>query len=470
MLLRYLGYILIISSVFRVVPIFAAIAYDEPILSFVISAIVSIILGLIFLRLDMNSRRNNSISFSQALILVTLSFVLLSLIGAISFLESFNYNLIDAVFESVSGLTTTGLSVYSTVQGVAKSLLLWRAMLQWIGGLGIVMFFLFLLSLKRQTPTKNIAEIEELSVSETFLYRAQGFSGATRLGVRISSAIKIYLVYTFAGIAMLFLTGMPFYDSVAMTFTSISTGGFTVSDAFYSDNLQLLVLSLLMLAGATSFIAHDRLFRGKIRDFLHHTERNILFAFIGVALLVAFVSSQNVRVVIFEVVSAYTTTGYTIASVASLPKLFILVIMVGMVIGGCTLSTAGGLKAFRSYVVLKGPFWYLRKLSNPVNAVTPFKVRNKPVKEKSLVMIQIFFSAWILLLLLGTFVLVAVGNNLLDASFQMTSALGTVGLSTMDLSVLHWAGKITLIFGMLLGRLELFPLLFFIRKLVKRSI
>ncbi len=469
LLLRYLGYVLIISSVFRIIPIVAALVYGEPIFFFILSAFVSILLGFLLLwTANRKKKEENVLSFKQALILITLSFVLLSLIGSISFLESFNNNILDAIFESVSGITTTGLSVYSTVAEVPKSVLLWRAEMQWMGGLGIVMFFLFLLSMKK-TLHRTVAEAEELALSKATLYRAQGFSKATRLGVRISSAIKIYFVYTFLGILLLYFTGMPIYDSVAMTFTSVSTGGFSVSDGFYTNNLQLLVLSLLMLAGATSFIAHDKLFRGKIKDFLRHPERNILFIFIGVAFLITLISSTNVKVVLFEIVSAYTTTGYTLTNVASLPQLFIMVIMVGMVIGGCTLSTAGGMKAFRFYIILRTPFWFLRKMASPIGAIVPFKFRNEPLTEKTLLTIQIFFSTWILLLLSGTIILTLLGNNLFDASFQMTSALGTVGLSTMNLSTLHWLGKIILMLGMLLGRLELFPLLFLVRNVFKRS-
>ncbi len=468
MLVRYLGYILLISSIFRIIPVVAALVYNEPIFYFILSAFISVILGLLLLWTgDRTKKEGNFFSFGQALILVTLSFVLLSLIGSLSFLESFNNDALDSIFESVSGLTTTGLTVYSSLEEVPKSVLLWRAEMQWIGGLGIVTFFLYILSMKKQTASRTIAEAEEIAMSKTILHRAQGFSEASRSVVRISSAIKIYLFYTLVGILLLYLTGMPFYDSMAMTFTSVSTGGFSAGDIFYTNNMQLIVLSFLMLAGATSFLAHDKLFRVKIKEFLRHPESNIFFVFIGAAILLTLTSSADLKLVLFEIISAFTTTGYTLTDIASLPQLFIMVIMVGMIIGGCTLSTSGGMKAFRFYIVLKAPFWFLRKLSSPGGAIIPFKFRNNSISEKTLLTIQIFFSTWILLLLFGTIILMVVGNNFLDSAFQMTSALGTVGLSTINLATLHWGGKIVLMLAMLLGRLELFPLLYIIRNVFK---
>lgn len=151
-LIRYLGYILIISSLFRIVPISAAMIYGEPKTSFILTGTISILLGLILLWLEKrcNPDERSQLSLSQlnlanSLILVSLSFLILPLISVISYLPSFNYNFLNAFFESVSGFTTTGLTLYNSLEGVPRSLLLWRAETQWIGGVGIITLFLFII-------------------------------------------------------------------------------------------------------------------------------------------------------------------------------------------------------------------------------------------------------------------------------------------------------------------------------------
>ncbi|MBD3310742.1 hypothetical protein GF351_05995 [Candidatus Woesearchaeota archaeon] len=466
LLLRYLGYVMLISSVLRLVPVTAALVYDEPVYTFLFSATVSILLGVLFLWLSKKTQSGEGyLSASQAFMLVGLSFILMSLVSSISFLASFNYSFIDALFESVSGITTTGLSAYPSIQDLPKSLLLWRAQLQWIGGLGIVLFLLFLLF--RKGSGGRLSSAEEAGQIRASLSLAQGIHTALKKGVKVSTGIKIYLFYTAAGIALLALAGMPLYDSVAMSFTSISTGGFTVSDTFYTNNYQLLVLALLMLAGATSFVAHYALFSRRWKEFFLQTEKNVMILLMLAAGALAFWSFPNLRTAAFEIISAYTTTGYALTEISLLPQLFIFLLMIGMIIGGSTVSTAGGIKVFRFFSVLKMPFWHVSKLASPRGAVVPFKYNKEPVPEHTMLTIQVFFSLWILLLAAGTITLMLLGYSFLDSSFQMTSALGTVGLSTMDLSVMHWAGKLVLILGMLLGRVELYPIILIIRKALK---
>ncbi len=468
-ILRYLGFVLLISSIFRIIPLTAALIYDEPYSSFLLSAFLSIVLGLIFLGIEKKLTPKTQFEFlsvNQAFIFVGLSFILIALTGSISFLPSFNYNFVDALFESTSGITTTGLTAYSSIADLPKSLLLWRAELQWMGGLGIVLFLLFLL-FKKEAKPRDLGYAEESGQIRATLSLAHGINSALKKGVKISTGIKIYLFYTLLGILLLFLAGMPFYDSIAMSFTSISTGGFVVSEQFYTNNIQLFILSLMMLTGATSFIVHQKLFSKEIKEFILQSERNIMLLFTSLAVVAAFFTFPDIKIALFETISAYTTTGYSLTTIALLPQLFIFIIMLGMIIGGSTISTAGGMKVFRFYTVLKIPFWYLKKLASPLNALIPFKFDKKPVPEKTLLSIQVFFSLWLMLLTIGTLVLMVLGNNFLDSSFQMTSALGTVGLSTMNLSTLHWIGKTVLMLGMLLGRVEMYPIMLMIRHMFK---
>lgn len=471
LLLKYLAYILIISSFFRIIPVIAALIYGEPYANFIFTFAISFFLGVFLLMLERKiNEKDTTMTLRRGLMLVAISFILLPSISMITFLPSFNYNPLDAFFESISGFTTTGLTLYTSLDGLPRSLLLWRAETQWIGGIGIIMVFLFIFSrLKPHTYGNDLSESAQ-DESTLRLYQAQGFSEKLEPSLKKTTAdiLLIYLFYTAAGILLLMATGMPLFDSVAMSFTSLSTGGFSVSDSFYSGTPQLLVLCLLMVVGSISFITHNKLLLRRFREFFMQAEKNILLAMIAVAVLIGFMAFRDFKSVFFMMASAFTTTGYSIADVGALPQLVAMLIMLGMVIGGCAASTSGGVKVFRIYFLVESIRWLIKKLSSPAGAIIPFKVQGRPMDEDNLLTIHIFFFSYILILFIGTAVFMFLGFTFFDASFQVTSALGTVGLQSMSLSALPWLGKAVLIVAMLLGRLEIFPLLVLLKIFFER--
>ncbi|MFH1275598.1 MAG: potassium transporter TrkG [Candidatus Woesearchaeota archaeon] len=470
-LIRYLGYILLISSLFRIVPIVAGIIYGESIITFVITVIISLLLGFILLWFD---RKQNiyysKFSLSQlnlpnALSLVGLSFLILPLIGAISFLPSFNYNFLNALFESISGYTTTGLTLYNSLEGLPRSLLLWRAETQWVGGIGIIMVFLFIISRLKFYGSEEETQIEATSA----LYQAQGFSEKIEPSLRKSSknVLIVYGSYTLLGVIALYITGMSLFESIALSFTSLSTGGFIVSDSLQANNIQLVILSLLMLLGSISFITHNKLLKIKFKEFFGSLEKNIFFLFLIICIGLTFIVFSDAKIIIFQLISAFTTTGYSITNISALPSLFIMFIMLGMIVGGSIASTSGGIKISRIYSLLKMIPWMLKKLSSPRHAIIPLKIRNQAVEEKDLLIIVVFVTLFFSILFLGTLIFLLLGYGLLDSFFQIASALGTVGLQTIDLMAVPIIGKLVLMVAMLLGRLEIFPILILIRKFFK---
>ena len=172
--LKYLGWVLILSSFFRIVPIIAAFHYNEPISSFVIATSISIVLGFVLIKISSRIEGEEELTLTGALVLTALSFLVIPVIGAISFLKLFNWNILNALFESVSGFTTTGFSVMGNLSEVPRSVLLWRAETQWIGGIGIIMVFLFIFSRLRVHSYESAMMKGEATQS---LYQAQGFSG-----------------------------------------------------------------------------------------------------------------------------------------------------------------------------------------------------------------------------------------------------------------------------------------------------
>ncbi|MBU1934953.1 hypothetical protein KKF04_02760, partial [Patescibacteria group bacterium] len=454
-LFYYLGYLLIISAFFRIVPIVTALIYDEPVMSFFLAAFLSLALGgvLLWTSRPKEDDREKGLTLSHGLMLAAVSFIVLPLISALSFLSSFDYSYIDAVFESISGFTTTGLTLYDSLEYIPKSLLMWRAMTQWIGGIGIVMVFLFIFSRLHAHDYMHISEAETSAQSTMALYKSQGFTEKMEGGLKksVTNVMLIYIGYSVIGIILLLIVGLPVYDAIAMTFTSLSTGGFSVNDVFYSNGWQLAILSLLMLIGSISFLTHNKLLQRQWKKFFFAFEKNVFFVFLILIILVTLTVTTDIRLVLFQLISAFTTTGYSISKIAMLPQLFIMMIMAGMMMGGSIASTAGGIKVFRIYYLLRAIPWSIKKLASPPHSVIPLKIHGAQTDEAKLVNIGVFVFLYFLILFAGTVIFMIFGHSFLNASFQIVSALGTVGLQTMELASLNPFLKFVLIIAMLFG-------------------
>ena len=467
-LLRNLGYLLIISSFFRFIPIGVGLYYGEDIQGFLFTLGLSLVSGVVLVLSNRLKEDAKTLTLTQGLILGALAFIILPAISMISYLPSMDYNYLNAYFEAISGFTTTGITVYGSLAELPKSLLLWRAETQWMGGIGIIIIFLFLFSGRRRSQQK-VADLEEASEASMALYQAQGFGQKLEGGLRHTLAVvmAIYVGYTLFGILLLWLTGMPLYDSVAMSFTALSTGGFSVHDGFYTNGWQLLALSVIMILGSVSFITHYKMIEGKWKEFLFSFEKNVFLIFIVISGLLVLTVATDFGVTLFELVSAFTTTGYGLSNYALLPPLIIFVMMLGMIVGGSSSSTAGGIKIFRVYYLIRGIGWQIRKLSNPPSAVIPLKIHGRETDEKDLSNIAIFVVAYLFSLLTGIIIFLLFGFSFFDAAFQMVSALGTVGLQSVEIALIHPFLKIILIIAMLFGRLEIFPILILMRRIFK---
>ncbi len=464
---KYLGILLLISSIFRIFPIAVALYYKEPIGGFVSTMFISIALGASLYYFSRDTK--SSLTLKDGLILTALSFIIFSLISSISFLEVFNYDFIDAFFESVSGYTTTGLSVMDfSLDSVPKSLLFWRAAMQWMGGIGIILVFVFVFS-RLRGHAYDIKGINNKTKETRSLYLASGFPSKLESSTKKAtfSIIMIYLGYTLAGFILLLLSGMGIVDSAGMAFTSISTGGFTMGDVFFHSTFQLIVLSGLMILGSISFIVHNSMFRLKIKNLIHNVELRVFFVLLSVMCFISFFFVKDFWRTAFQLVSSLTTTGYSLTGISALPQIIIFFIMISMIIGGAFGSTSGGVKLQRILVVFKGIPWIIRKLNSPAQAVIPFRSDGEILEEKDLFITYIFFVGYLAIIFFGTLIFMLFKFSFFDSSFQIISALGTVGLATMKLGSLNFLLKLVLIVAMLLGRLEIFPLLVLLRRLFK---
>ncbi len=267
---------------------------------------------------------------------------------------------------------------------------------------------------------------------------------------------------------LLVIVGMPAFDSVLNTFSSISTGGFTPQNnsiSAYNNPAAEAVLMLLMILGATSFFLHDKIFRRKFMDYVRNPETKIFwFLIIIFSVLISFTflgTNTFIRDGVFHTVSALTATGITTLEPGSLEiggiSKFLIIFL--MLIGGYAGSTAGGLKIIRAGVIGKSLLWIGKKISSPQEAVIPFKFKYKVIRDSEITIIALFVCIYILLLSASAIILAFLGYSPLDSFFEVTSAQGNNGLSVISLDAMHWVGRVVLIINMLLGRLEIFPFL-----------
>ncbi len=467
-ILYLLGIVMRYFSFFLLLPlIYASVTGEKPLI-YLIAFLFSLILGVsltygtkFFNLISDKPLPLESITLRQGFMLTAASFIVLTAISSIPFLP--HLSILNSIFEATSGITTTGLSVFSNLDAVPKSLLLWRSLTQWIGGIGIVIVFFFIIYRMRVSEERS----HSTGVSASSALYATFLQEKVSLGMKKTAAniLFIYLTYTGLGIILLYLAGLNIFEAFNMSLTSISTGGFTVTNSFYTNPAPLAVLSFLMILGSTSFFMHARLFQKKIKEFFINIEGKVFLILLAIFFLISSIAFRKPFTLLFELISAMTTTGFTTTQIAVLPQIVILCIFLAMIIGGSMGSTSGGIKIFRFITLIKALPWMIRKLSVPKTAIIPFKISGKSIDTSLVLITEIFISGYLIFALLGTILFMGLGFSFLDASFQVISSLSTVGLSTIPVITIPWVGKIFLVLAMLLGRLEIFPLLILIRKL-----
>ncbi len=446
-ILSYTGLVMEIVGIILLIPIIIAWVYGEnTYIPFLTAAILSFVIGAIF---DKKFEKKK-IRMESAMVLSAVALVIISIVGAIPYM--FYMLPVDAFFESVSGFTTTGLTVI-TPEMMPLSILFWRSATQWLGGLGILIVFLLLLG----SP----------GMSAYHIYRAEGRTHRIEPSMHhtIKRIFYIYCGYTIIGIVLLLLVGMPLFDAFNHSLTSVSTGGFSIKDASigaYSSGAINFVIIILMILGATSFFVHDEIIKKKFMEYIKNQETRLfwlLTIIFSILMSLSFFGYGDALMqAVFHTISALTTTGFTIAS-GPFPASAIFFMMILMIIGGYAGSTAGGIKLVRLGIIGNSITWLIKKASLPITAIIPIKSGDKTVSKSEITMVSLFVFIYIALLGISSIVLSMSGYSPIDSMFQTASAQGTVGLSTANIALLNPIGKLMLIINMFLGRLEILPFL-----------
>jgi len=466
---RILGIGLITFSLLQLTPILVSITYNEENLSaFGYSFLITLTFGS-FLYLVNFEKKYEGIRVKEGFLLTVLLWFFFTIFASLPFIlgSKSELSLVSAYFEATSGLTTTGATIYSDLSSEYYSILFYRGLLQWVGGLGIIVLAIALMPL--------------LGVGGMQLYRGetQGPINQSKLRPKIAETamvlVYIYLILTVLCFFSYFIAGMDYFDAVVHSFTTIAIGGFSnYNESFaYFDNSAINLLAIIfMFISGISFSLHYLSFSNfKLFNYVKDPEFGFYWKMLALTSFIFIVttwlysselSSSKIISSLFTVTSFATTTGFTVLDHTSFPTyLPQLLILVGM-IGACAGSTAGGFKAIRGLVLLNHAKRELKKLIHP-NLVLPLKIGRKKINAEVADSVWGFLTVYLLAFLIGSFLLLGQGIDTETAFSAIAACLNNLGPGLGEVAY-NYAGmdafsKVLLAFVMILGRLEIYTLL-----------
>ena len=466
---RILGIGLIAFSLLQLTPILVSITYNEENLSaFGYSFLITLTFGS-FLYLVNFEKKYEGIRVKEGFLLTVLLWLFFTVFASLPFIlgSKSELSLVSAYFEATSGLTTTGATIYSDLSSEYYSILFYRGLLQWIGGLGIIVLAIALMPL--------------LGVGGMQLYRGetQGPINQSKLRPKIAETamvlVYIYLILTVLCFFSYFIAGMDYFDAVVHSFTTIAIGGFSnYNESFaYFDNSAINLFAIIfMFISGISFSLHYLSFSNfKLFNYVKDPEFGFYWKMLALTSFIFIVttwlysselSSSKIILSLFTVTSFATTTGFTVLDHTSFPTyLPQLLILVGM-IGACAGSTAGGFKAIRGLVLLNHAKRELKKLIHP-NLVLPLKIGRKKINAEVADSVWGFLTVYLLTFLIGSFLLLGQGIDTETAFSAIAACLNNLGPGLGEVAY-NYAGmdaftKVLLAFVMILGRLEIYTLL-----------
>lgn len=466
---RIFGMLVALFSLTLIPPVAVALYYQDGALApFVESLALTLVLGLLLWW--PNRHADRELRLREGCLIVVLFYVVFSLVGAVPLIltEDGWHSFTDALFESVSGVTTTGATTMLGLDQLPRALLYYRAQLQWIGGMGVIVL--------------AVAILPMLGVGGMQMYRAEtpGPMKDSKLTPRITETARaLWLVYATVSalcIVAYWLAGMTLFDAICHGFTTVSTGGFANYDAslghFSSATIELIAI-VFMVVGASNFSLHFlALHRGTARVYLNDSEFSAYISFLLVLVLLVSLSLflhgrydsplDALRSGGFQLVSLATSTGYTTADFTLWPGALPMILIMSSAFCASAGSTGGGMKVIRLVLLAKYGYREILRIVHP-SAEIPVKIGGRAVSSQVLAAVAGFFAVYVILFLLLWFVLMALGLDPTVAVSAVSASLNNMGpglgeiavtFSTVDASI-----KWVCIFAMLLGRLELFTLL-----------
>lgn len=464
--IKVLGNLLLFEAVALLLPLIVSILYGEKsAMAFLLVIAILIIVGKLMSRLKLDSKQIRS---KEGLMIVTGGWVLASFFGALPFVFSGSIpSFIDAFFETVSGLTTTGSTLLDNIEALPRGILFWRSFTHWIGGMGILVLTLAIL------PAMGVGGFQ--------IFKAESPGPVSdKLAPKIRDTASIlytaYLGLTIMQIVILLFGKLPLYDAAVHTFGTVGTGGLSIyqnSIGAYKSSYVVMVIAIFMIASGVNFSLYYELYRGNWKAFFRDSELKLYLFIIAISVLLITANLfykgiyqslfETFKHALFQTASIITTTGYVTVDYEKWTSFSQGILFLLMFVGGCAGSTAGSMKVIRLLVLFKLVAREISKILHP-RAILPIRVNGKTVSPDIIAGICSFFFLYIFFFVVGTLLVLLEGVDLLTASSAVAATLGNVGPGfnmvgpTQTFSAFSGASKLLFSFLMLLGRLEIYTI------------
>ena len=459
-----LGILQIILGIFMLIPVIAQFFYNEIDSSFFGASIVTIIFGTLFFLSNLD--HNKKLNLQQAFLLTSLSWLSIAIFGSLPFIfSSMEFSFTNAFFESMSGITTTGSTIIADLESVPKGILLWRAILQWLGGIGIIVMAITLM------PIMNVGGMQ--------LFKISNHDTSEKILPK-SKEIALRLIYIYSGLTALCafsykVLGMNIFDSLTHSMTTIATGGFSnynESIGFFNNVAIEISAMIFIILGSLPFIAYIKFLSGNKKIFISDIQirtflKIIVFSVLILSIYLIFSNSNqvNLRSIFFNIISILTGTGYVNAQYDNWGGFPIFLFLILMFIGGCAGSTTCGIKIFRIQILYSFISNQLKKIIYP-KGIFILKYDQNSVDNKFVASIISFIYMYLVIFFFITMLLSMSGLDFITAISGAATSISNVGpgLGSIigpngNFSTLPDISKWILTIGMILGRLELFAIL-----------
>ena len=462
-----IGILLIVLGASMLAPYLIQVMYEENSHSFISSSLVTIFIGILFILANLENEFK--LNLRQTFLFSTLAWLMVAIFGSLPFLLSSNeFTLSEAFFESMSGITTTGATIISDLDNSAKSILLWRAIMQWLGGIGIVVMAITILPL--------------LKVGGMQLFKMEGPDSTEKILPRTIEVaaiiISTYVALTFFCGFFYWIFGMSIFDSICHAMTTIATGGFsTHNDSigfFKNPNIEI-IASIFIVLGSIPFISYLKFSQGNRKIFFTDVQIKGLIYLLAISIVIMFVYLlfinfestliDKIRISSFNVISILSGTGYVTDDFGLWGKFSLVFFLFLMFIGGCAGSTACGIKIFRLQMLLIFLKDQIKKLIYP-NSVTITKYNNQKISDDFIKSVIIFIFTFLFIFLIIAMLLSISGLDFITSISGAASSISNVGPGLGEMigpngnyKAIPDLSKWILTAGMLLGRLELFAVL-----------
>ncbi len=459
-----LGILQIILGIFMLIPVIAQFFYDDIDSSFLGSSIVTIIFGTLFFLSNLD--HNKKLNLQQAFLLTALSWLSIAIFGSLPFVFSnLNFSFTNAFFESMSGITTTGSTIISNLEVIPKGILLWRAILQWLGGIGIIVMAITLM------PIMNVGGMQLFKITSND-------SSEKILPKSKQIALRLIFIYLFLTTLCAFsykMLGMNLFDSITHSMTTIATGGFSnynESIGFFNSISIETSAMIFIILGSLPFIAYIKFLNGDKKIFFTDIQIKTFLKVVLISIIILSIflilnnsAEFNFRSILFNIISILTGTGYVNAQFDNWGGFPIILFIILMFIGGCAGSTTCGIKIFRIQILYSFFVNQIRKIIYP-KGIFVLKYDQNPVDDKFIASIISFIYLYLVIFFVITALLSLSGLDFITSISGAATSISNVGPglgSTIgpngNFSSLPDISKWILSLGMILGRLELFAIL-----------